>query len=449
VNVSGFAQDTWRLAQRLTLTAGLRWELNPPPGEVDGRKPLNVVGLENPATATLAAEDDPLYQTTYLNLAPRVGAALQLGQKPRWETILRGGFGVFYDLGSGTVTNGFSLFSFQETKANVLFPIPPGQNRVAVQPDPRALPIRNGIAAIDQNLQLPYTLQWNVALQQSLGGHQGISASYVAAAGRRLLVTRRFRNPNPNFIAVSLTTNGATSDYHSLQIQYDRRFSRGLQAMASYTLAHAIDEASDDLVSFNLARGNADFDIRHNFSSAVTYNLPSPQAGGLAAAPLRNWAVDTIVRAQTGAPQTIVAGTIVDEFGQDVSVRPNLVGGVPIYLNNERVPGGRVVNRLAFQLPPAGQQGNLGRNVLRRTNLHQVDIALRRGFEVGEGMKIQFRVEAFNVLNHPNFGPLDTSLASGLFGQPVQMLNRTLGGLSQLYQIGGPRSLQFMLRLGF
>lgn len=454
VNFSAFAQDVWRVSPRLTLTGGLRWELNPPPGGFDGRKPLNVIGLDKPATAVLAPAGDLLYKTVYRNFAPRIGVAYRLRQATVGGTLLRGGFGIFYDLGSGAVTNGLTQFTFQEIKRGVPFPVPLEQNRVPVMPDPRALPITGTILATDQDLQLPYTLQWNVALEQSLGRSQSVSASYVAAAGRRLLVTRRLRNPNPNFAQVIFTTNGSTSDYHSLQMQYRRRLVNGLQALASYTWAHAIDEVSDDLVSSNVVRGNAGFDIRHNFSSAVTYDLPSPRVGGLAYGVLKTWSIDTIIHAQTGLPQSIVAGTILDEFGQEFSVRPNLVEGVPIYLKDPGVPGGRVINSAAFRPPPSGRQGTVGRNVIRLLNLYQVDFALRRELYLSERVKLHFRAEAFNLFNHPNFGAINTVLPTPTnpnpsFGQPGVMLGRTLSGLSPLYQIGGPRSLQFTLRLGF
>ena len=124
-----------------------------------------------------------------------------------------------------------------------------------------------------------------------------------------------------------------------------------------------------------------------------------------------------------------------------------------MYLSDPTVAGGRRFNGAAFKVPPAGRQGTLGRNVLRGLPLSQVDFALRRQFRLTERLNLQFRAEAFNVLNHPNFGAPGTSVtAPTTLGVPGQMLTNSLGGLSglnALYQIGGPRSLQFAVKLQF
>src|SRR6185369_9849001 len=108
---------------------------------------------------------------------------------------------------------------------------------------------------------------------------------------------------NPTFSSLTYTNNGATSDYHSLQLQFERRLSHRLQAIASYTWAHAIDEISDEQISTqginNVVRGNADFDIRHNFSAAVTYQLPAPGANTFTKVVIRGWATDVIIRLQS------------------------------------------------------------------------------------------------------------------------------------------------------
>ena len=471
-NFSAFLQDNWKLARRLTLTYGLRWELNPPPGEADGKKPLVVVGLDNPSTATLGPSNAPLYKARYDNFAPRIGFAYQLSQKQRRETMLRGGFGVFYDLGSGPSLDGFNglPFTSQRLILNVQFPISPS---LATIPPPSSItfPIAE-LSVVDGKLKLPYTLQWNLGIEQSLGANQTVSVFYVAAAGRRLLMTRAIRNPNPNFGRFLVTTNGGTSDYHSLQVQFQRRLSRGLQVLSSYTWSHAIDEVSDELFSFNVSRGNASFDVRHIFSGAATWNLPAPSLGKFGNAVLRNWAVDAIIRAQSATLLTITGQTITDEFGREVGTRPKVIPGVPVYVNDPIAPGGRRLNNAvptaaqiaaagcaplgattpakgAFCTPLAGQQGNLGRNVLRGLPVHQLDFALRRQFNLKERWNLQFSAEAFNVFNHPNFGPLNPSLNSASFGEPTAMLGRSLGGLNALHQIGGPRSIQFALRMQF
>jgi hypothetical protein len=371
--------------------------------------------------------------------------------------MLRGGFGVFYDVGNGQGAIGFNGFPFSASRSvtNVFFPLVPA---VVAPPPPVSLnpPFSSEVISFDPNLKLPYTLQWNFGVEQSLGSNQTLSVSYVAALGRRLLVQQRLNlaTINPNFNTIRLITNDSTSDYHSLQVQFQRRLSRGIQALASYTWAHAIDTASvDDFSSSRpIIRGNADFDIRHSFAAAITYDLPKPKNEGIGLL-LRDWSLDTRINAQSALPFNVTSGTLIDLTTRtQVARRANLIAGVPIYLSNPNVPGGRVVNRNAFSIPATGQQGSLGRNVIRGFGSWQADVALRRQFNVTETVKIQFRAEAFNIFNHPNFGTIQNSLTATNFGVALNMLGRQLsptGGLNPLYQIGGPRSMQFALRVHF
>ena len=140
--------------------------------------------------------------------------------------------------------------------------------------------------AFDPNLESPYTLQWNVAVEQALGKQQTMSVSYVGAAGRRLIQTAYIYSPNPNLYYADLVTNAGTSDYNALQLQFQRRLSRGLQALASYSWSHSIDTASAgssgsgsnalSALNSNVNRGPSDFDIRNAFSTGLTYDVPSP-----------------------------------------------------------------------------------------------------------------------------------------------------------------------------
>ncbi len=142
--------------------------------------------------------------------------------------------------------------------------------------------------------------------------------------------------------------------------------------------------------------------------------------------------------------------------GANSAQRPDIVPGVPFYLNPSGAPGGKVINRAAFSTPvPATAQGNLGRNALRGFGATQWDITLRRQFRFTEKLGLQSRADFFNLLNHPNFGSPINFLTSPQFGQSTQMLNNYLGsggqsgGLNPLYQIGGPRSIQLALKLQF
>ena len=468
---SAYEQDTWRVTPGLSLTWGLRWELDPPPTEAKGNNPFSVQGLDNPGTITLASRGTPLWRTTYNNVAPRLGLAYQLSASPGREMVLRTGIGVFYDVGNGQAAQGFgSVFPFVAFKrfADVPFPLNPEQ---AAPPPLSLTPPFGTIVSFDPDLKVPRTYQWNIAVEKSLTSTQTMSVAYVAALGRRLLREDALVNPNPNFTVVRVTRNAAQSSYQAMQIQYGRRLSRGLQALASYSWSHSIDNASSDSlsrlrvpitpaggqVSFPKAdRGPSDFDVRHSLTMAATYNLPVAHTSSFGRAVLHNWSVDAIFRARTATPVNIVTRS--DVIGDDLIVelqRPDLIGGVSLYVADPTVAGGRRINRAAFSGPTQVRQGTLGYNALWGFGVSQFDLALRRQFSLSERLKLQLKVEIFNLFNHPNFGnPID-NLSSNLFGQSTQMFGRSLGsggingGLSPLYQIGGPRSTQLALKLQF
>ncbi len=474
VNLSLYGQDTWKLSRRITVNLGLRWEVNPAPREATGNDPLAVTSINNISTMQLAPRGTKLWRTTYNNFAPRVGIAYQLSQKQGHETVVRGGFGVYYDTGNDQASIAFAGFPFQTNRfiPNITFPL--SATQVAPPPLPTVTPQFGFMTIFDPALKLPYTLQWNLAAERSLGKSQVVTVSYVGAAGRRLLQqTQTFTAPiNPSFLAVNLTRNKATSDYDALQVEYQRRLSRGLQALGSYTWSHAIDEDSFSNNTITAQRGNAAFDVRHNFAAAVTYNIPTPSMARALEVVLSHWSIDSSVRARSPLPVDLIANSVFNPVSGGLDpVRPNVIAGVPFYLYGSQYPGGKILNNTvpttaqgaaagcapltatnakgAFCTPTAGQFGNLGRNVVRALPAWQVDSALSRQFKLTEKVNLQFRAEAFNIFNHPNFGTIQTFLGASNFGQATNMLNRQLGGVNQLYQLGGPRSFQFALKLLF
>jgi len=315
----------------------------------------------------------------------------------------------------------------------------------------------SGIFAFDPNIKLPYTLQWNATVEQSLGAAQTILVSYVGAAGRRLYRTVVYPEPNPDFIGLRVTSNDASSNYHALQTQFTRRLSRGWQALVSYTWSHSIDnqsvEGSDNLptsfagASVEQSRASSDFDRRHSLSAAMTYNLPKVRAGKFGGALLNGWAIDGIYTYLSAAPVNVTFFN----FGVNgyTSFRPDYLLNVPLYIADLNVAGGRRINEAAFVLTE-DRNGNFPRNALRGFDLSQLDFALRRELRLNERFRLQLRGEVFNAFNRPNFADPDGDLTFGSpFGVSSQMLNRGLGGLNGLYQIGGPRSLQLSLKLNF
>ena len=463
-NFSAYGQDTWKITPRLTVTYGLRWDVNPAlKGKNDANDPFTVVGLNNPATMTLAPRGTPLYETTYGNVAPRIGVAYRLHGIRNWEATLRAGFGIFYDLGQGSLGGVSTFFPYNASKvlSAPSFPLSPQD---ATPPALTTSPPVSTLLIADPHLKLPRSYQWNVALEQSIGKSQTLSATYVGTIGRDLLRATILFNVNPNFQFVTVTDNTATSDYHALQLKFQRRLSRGLQGLASYAFSHSIDVASTDagtnlntptqIASPSIDRGNSDFDIRHSFTAGVTYDLPSPWSNKMVHSILSAWSLDSFILARSAPPVNIVGSTFF-AAGTVLSSRPNVNPGVPLELFGSQYPGGKILNAAAFSAAPAGTQGNFGRNVLRGFGAWQADVGLQRQFHLTERLGLRFRAEFFNIFNHPNFGSPMNLLSSPLFGHSTQTLANSLGtggangGLNPLYQIGGPRSIQFAVKLQF
>jgi len=472
-NLGLFAQDTWHAQPRLTITYGLRWDVDFAPETSSGPSLPAVVNFDDPSSLALAPVGTPPFRTRYGNLAPRIGVAYQLSQSQDWQTVLRGGFGVFYDLATTELGNTVVATAYPFGGYSVL---PSGNypSDVVTAPLPVTSPTNLGYA-FDPNLKLPYSLQWSVAFQQALGKQQTISASYIGSAARRLIQTEGVFNPDPNFTTVYLVGNHGTSDYDAFQLQFQRRLSHGLQALASYTLAHSIDTAStssigegDSLYFSQLGaianRGPSDFDVRNAVSAAVTYDLPFSRGSTIARAILRGWSAENILQAQSALPVDVFYSFTYSLYGNFQYVRPDVVPGVPFYLHGSPYPGGKAFNIAAFAPPPidpttgaALRQGNLSRNALRAFGFWQWDFAVHREFTIHDALKLQFRAEMFNALNHPNFGPPYGNLSSpAFFGLSNQMLGQSLsggnvggGGFSPLYQTGGPRSIQLALKLQF
>jgi hypothetical protein len=462
-SLSVYAQDAWQVARRLTLTYGLRFERVPPPSESNGRVPRTILGIETdvPDNPRLAPEGTPLWRTRASELAPRFGAAYQASTRPGWESTVRAGVGIFYDLGLGDIANAFqAIYPFYADRLMLFLPIPlPAAARVP--PELGVGPPRQ-FRLLDPNLRQPYTRQWHAGWEQSVGPNQAVTATYVGAAGRLLLMQRYYSVPLaewPTFnTQLYVQRNEGESTYHALQLQYRRRLHRGLQALASYTLARSRDNGSSDVATLptgaqpallNAQWGPSDFDVRHVTSIGVTYDVPAFSRRSLLTAVLRDWGVDLLLRAQSGFPLSPELDANVAGAG-NLTQRPDVVPGQPFYLSDVAAPGGRRLNPAAFVAPgDESEQGTSPRNGLRAFGASQVDLAIRREFGGLRHVRLQVRAELFNLLNHPNFGPFKTTIDDPLFGQSTQMLNRSLGGLNALYQMGGARSAQLAVKALF
>ncbi len=491
-NFSAFAQDSWRITPRLTFTYGTRWDVNTPPS-TDGALPYAINGLDNLLTATLAPAGTKAFEPTYNNFAPRVGLAYTVDQNG--GLVVRGGFGVFNDIATGQATRGYASFPFSSLSPQVRVPIIPGSAALnaALQPAPfnTNAPYSSEFYVYERDIKLPYTLQYNVSVEKSLGSAQSVSVTYVGSRGRRLLFTESLRNAgaqtalapiipakqflNPIFGTsnVSITSNRGRSDYNALQVQFERRLSRGLQVISSYTYGVAKDNISTEIASAagvfrvnpDVEYSYSDFDIRHAFTAAVTYQIPSLFKEGIGKKIFGGFGFDFITRARSAPPYNALVSYANQTAGVSYTTRPDLNSGVEIFLNDPSVPGGRKINPAAFSIPPVTRQGTLGRNVLRAFPLYQSDVALRREFNLTERVRLQLRAEAFNVFNQVNFSAdsstyvtINQANTGGVlnltFGQANNILANQLSGSSgtgfnSLYSVGGARSMQFAAKILF
>jgi len=449
-NVSFFVQDTWRVRPNLTLNLGLRWEWNPPMTGREGDVLQPVLNIDTPANVQLAPGNTPLWNAKAGNFAPRAGIAWRpiAGR----NLVVRAGAGVYYDLGYGVAMSSLAssapYFTSSTAYDTSIFD-PAGALRLPTGNPPYA----QGFA-YQPGFKLPSTLHWNVGIEQQLGRSAAISATYVSLTGNDLLRREWLSNPNSTFTGVDVTTNGGESGYRALQLQVRSRMESSLQYLFSFNWARSIDNASKDsqLLPYGDAAaraadlGYSDFDIRSSWNASVSYE-PKWSKG---------WALDSIVRSRSAFPINVVTGTDPFQFGTgNYVLRPNLVSGVPIWIDDASAPGGRRLNSAAFAFPNGYDQGDLARNSVRGFGFSQLDLSVRKEFKVKERASMLLRVEVFNAFNHANLSDPQASLSSAQFGQSQSMLSAGLGtggpanGLMPVYQIGGPRSVQASLRFRF
>jgi outer membrane receptor protein involved in Fe transport len=415
-----FAQDTWRVTPQLTATYGVRWELTPAPAFRSATTQVPPI----PA-GSIVGTGGAIWPTRYTQFAPRAGLAYRLTP----ATVVRAGWGIFYDVEFGVATDPINAFPYNRWQfvgggAGAAGFAGAGSSGYGYAP----------------NLKLPYSREWNVSVEHAFRGVDVVSASYVGSAGRRLLRREATLQPDSMVALTPVATNNGRSDFDALELQYRRKLAAGLQGMASYTWSHSIDNGSWDAGIYLPAaspgpgdRGASAFDVRQSFSAGLNWRAP------------RHWTVSTLISARSGFPIDVLSSENFLGLSFDDFKRPDLLPGVPLRIHGRLNPG-------AFMIPAGSRQGNLGRNAIAGFGLGQVDLALGREFAVREESVVELRLEAFNVTNHPRFGDPVRYLNSPLFGQSASMLNLMLGsgtphsGIAPAFQVGAPRILQVTAR---
>lgn len=459
-NYSLFAQDVWSVGKGVSITYGLRWELNPPPSDSNGGPPAIVGGLDDPASAKIELTGQQPFKTQWDALAPRLGIAWAVKKTGPVQLTLRGGTGMFYDLApSGAVGSSGAL------SANVQATNVPLSSYSFALPSTISLPLSTLFVA-DPGLRLPRTYEYNTTIDVTVLRENQVTVSYVGAMGRMLTRNHSYTGlTNPTTRYMAIFRDDGTSDYNSLQVQYRRSAGRGFEGVASYTFGKSIDDASNQVTvpldaqsDGRNERGLSDFDVRHQLTAGLVFHAATHHhsLGRAIDAFLGGWTVSPVLRVRSGLPVTVLSNV---QFTGNAYATPraSLVAGQPLWINDINAPGGRKLNYYAFANPPQNTQGNLGRNSIEGFGFAQVDLNIGRSFRLTERATFQLSLDAFNVTNHPNFGPPASSLAgsSTLFGIASSLYSGSLGagsingGLNPVYQSGGPRSLQMSARISF
>jgi outer membrane receptor protein involved in Fe transport len=502
-DLAGFVQDDWKVSDRLTLNLGLRYDFYGLPKEKYGRL-VNFIPEQfragtfatpagppngfvqagnavNPLPGVPEVEDTLVPQDKN-NFSPRVGAAYRLNDAG--TLVARGGYGIYYDRVSTRYAN-TQLFNFPYLALGVGVFRPLAAPFAPNIPQPGAFPIATTVPSplgsaisgvyIDPDLRTPYIQQYNANVQWEFARNYLLEVGYVGSKGTKLLqvialnqprfnpATNTFSAPLGPFISVQKNVTGglhqvqtsSNSHYDSLQASVTKRFSRGLQFLAAYTLGKSIDYYSggtvNELVStfgdqtdWKSNRGRSDFDRRHRFVYSFVYDLPKlVSESSNARWFLNDWQVNGILTLQTGTPFSVVQAPD-NNIIQRANLRPGFTGGIE--------GSGDVTDRLnqyfntaAFApstltggfFDPTAPFGNTGRNILTGPGQKNMDFSLVKLIPFNERVRGEFRTEFFNAFNWANFANPNSNISV-----PV-----TFGRITSTS--AGPRVIQFAFKLNF
>jgi len=393
---------------------------------------------------------DRLISDDKKNLAPRLGWAWT----PKEQWSVRAGTGIFYlqDTGNPRFDMARNLSGRRRDNTLLLTPdltweVPfrgvGSANDCGVAP-PLVCLTNVYVLGNMPDRKTPYMWQYLVNVQHELGNFTALEVGYLGSHSYRL--ERMFdwnetipgvtgsvqsRKPYPEFTKVQEIGNVAEARYNSLAIKLTRRLHQGLSVLGGYTLSKSTDNGSgirtldgdtlfpQDSFCLDCEWGPSVFDVRHRFVVSVLYELPFGDGkpflqSGVGAAVLGGWQISTIINKSSGFPRTAYVGTDRSNTGggQD---RPNVVAGQDPTLPGDEQSIAHWFNTAAYVVQPAGTWGNAGRNTFTGPGITNVDASIIRNFRMGS-KSLQFRLEAFNVLNNPIWADPNTTLTSPLYG---------------------------------
>lgn len=469
-----YVQDDWKLSSRFTLNAGLRWDYRSTPyetknhmGWLDVTNPKGgmCIADQNLVTAGITG-DGSFYRycdrtnpkdASLGDFGPRLGFAWRPFSDER--TVVRGGYGVFYDSAEGREIDGSADIYPYTSRGNYpqsigqLTPLQTTNSLFPVFNAGPVTPAANSFIAviISEDPKDPYVQQWSLGAQRLVTSNTTFELNYVGSKGTNLLMRRNIaqalpytpdhpsvqeRKPYPNFGVYIDSDWSGYSNYNALNAKLEHRARSALVTLA-YTWAKSTDSKSAaagiGASGFNgwqgflnnhdpkRDHGLSDFDVDHRIVGSFVYNLPFGRGEKFAtgASPAKNalvggWQVNGIYTWQRGFPITVTAqdlGGVLDTFGTN---RANLVGDPNPSGFNGSIE--QWFNTEAFAQPALGQFGSVGRNTLRAPTTNNLDFALFKNFDLPRNTKIQFRLESFNAFNHPQFNAPDTNVSSARFG---------------------------------
>jgi outer membrane receptor protein involved in Fe transport len=441
---AGFVQDDWKVSDKLTLNLGVRYDYATPffsptnelsMFDVDQRKIL-VAGKDGVSRYIVNPDRN--------NFAPRVGLVYQVNPK----TTVRTGFGVFY--------------SPETAKRDEVRHNPPFYRQASFYdewqfsdpgppslPEPGPYPTGYNTLTVDRDLRTGYSMQYSLAVQRELPGGLLFEAAYVGSQARNLPFVVNVNQARPDGTPAPFDGLGRVeviravgdSDYHSGQFKLEKRFSEGLFVLASYTWSKSLDTVSSALFSGSVTggvqnvfdvrqnRGPSDWDVPHRFSLSYVYDLPYGKGGGtggpgsFAKALFGNWQVSGLFVARSGTPGTVVVGNPLP--GGDA--RPNVLHDPSLSASERSVDRWFDTTAFVANRGAGGAllAGDAGRNIIRGPGYVNLDMGLIKFIPVNDDVRLQLRVEAFNVTNTPHFAMPVLRMSDPAFGKITHTRNST------------------------
>jgi Carboxypeptidase regulatory-like domain/TonB dependent receptor len=451
-----YVQDTFKVRSNLTLNLGLRYEYYTVLHEVAGR--IAVVKL---SCGGFCPKGTPLYFPDRTDFMPRLGLAWVPGG-PAGRTVVRAGFGMYFspnqmdDFSDGHESTGQRFDVSSASVPGLTWPV-----SQALLPAPSYSP-----KTWDQHRKDGYNEDWDLTVQQLLPNSFVGQIAYQGSEGHRLFSATRVNRidpltgtrPLPDFGEFNQKANLGNSNFHSLQVSLKRSLTGGWMWETQYMWSHALSDNGfgagqyphiENYACIKCSYSDSDIDIRHSFSANSVYVLPiGPgkrflNGRGIAGKLVGGWQLSGVATATSGRPIDILVDRNPSDLpdGSTRNQRPDLVPGMSIYPTHQTI--NNWFNPAAFAVPAPGTWGNLGRNVGRGPGYYEIDTALEKETSITERLGLKFRVEAFNLLNHPIYGDPASDISSGSFGIISSQLNSGATG------IGTSRRIQFMLRLQF